>query len=158
MFERSIAHGMLLCGVVLSAAAGSASVSFRTPVNYNVGSNPTVVATGDFNGDGKPDLAIVNAGDPNANDPGGISILLGNGDGTFQSAINFDAGNNPGSVAIGDFDGDGKDDLAVQRQGNGENDAGDVTIFISNGDGTFTKGQVITSVVLPSALVIADFD
>lgn len=143
---------------LLCAAAGSASVSFRTAVAYPVGNNPAFVAQGDFNADGKPDLVVVNAGDRNLSNPGGISILLGNGDGTFQPAMDFSAGNNPASVAVGDFDGDGKDDLAVQRPGDGQSDAGDITIFISNGDGSFRKGQVITSVLVPSALLAADFN
>ena len=62
---------------------------------------------GDFNGDGKPDLAVANSGSNN------VSVLLGNGDGTFQAAVNYAAGNAPNSVAVGDFNGDGKADLAV---------------------------------------------
>lgn len=85
-----------------SLAQGSPSVSFRPPVNYSVGSNPIAVAVGDFNNDGKPDLAVVNAGGTNANDAGDISILLGNGDGTYQSALNFTDGNNPTALVAAD--------------------------------------------------------
>jgi len=62
---------------------------------------------GDFNGDGIPDLAVVNRG---AND---LSILLGNGDGSFQAAKDFGAGDSPIGAAVGDFNGDGALDLAV---------------------------------------------
>jgi len=65
------------------------------------------VAVGDFNGDGKPDLAVANEYSDN------VSVLLGNGDGSFQAAQNFGADNHPFSVAVGDFNGDGKPDLAV---------------------------------------------
>jgi hypothetical protein len=55
------------------------------------------VAVGDFNGDGRRDLAVANEGSNN------VSVLLGNGDGTFQAARNFAAGSSPDSVAVGDF-------------------------------------------------------
>jgi len=64
------------------------------------------VAVGDFNGDGKLDLAVVNSGH-------NVAVLLGNGDGTFPEAPGFGAGYDPDSVAVGDFNGDGKADLAV---------------------------------------------
>ena len=67
----------------------------------------SLVAVGDFNGDGKLDLVTANAG---ADD---VSVLLGNGNGTFQAPTNIGIGSNPQSVAVGDFNGDGKLDLAV---------------------------------------------
>jgi uncharacterized repeat protein (TIGR02543 family) len=75
---------------------------------------------GDFNGDGKQDLAVANQG-------GDVSILLGNGDGTFQPAVNFGAGTTPLSVAVGDFNGDGKQDLAVANNG-----SNNVSILLRN--------------------------
>jgi hypothetical protein len=99
VFIKWIAHRMFLFSMLLCAAAGSASVSFRAAVSYPVNTNPTAVAVGDFNGDHKADLAVVNAGDPHQKNPGGISILLGNGDGTFQAAKNFMDGNNPMTIA-----------------------------------------------------------
>ena len=59
------------------------SVTFAPAVNYGAGNSPVTVAVGDFNGDGKQDLAVANGGDNN------VSILLGNGDGTFHSAVNY---------------------------------------------------------------------
>ena len=70
------------------------------------------VAVGDFNGDGKPDLAVAN-NYSNTYGTGTASVLLGNGDGTFQTPQNFAAGTSPESVGVGDFNGDGKPDLAV---------------------------------------------
>jgi hypothetical protein len=60
------------------------------------------VTVGDFNGDGFPDLAVTNGADL-----GTISVLLGNGDGTFRAPLNYAAGGTPARVAVGDFNGDG---------------------------------------------------
>ncbi len=84
------------------------------------------MAVGDFNGDGKLDLAVANFA---TND---VSVLLGNGDGTFQTAMNFGAGTQPESLVTGDFNGDGILDLAVANDS-----AGNVSMLVGNGDGTF---------------------
>src|ERR1019366_1460795 len=69
---------------------------------FGTANNAQSVATGDFNNDGFADLAVVNQAANN------ISILLGNGDGTFQTAVNYPAGTNPIQVVVADFNGDGK--------------------------------------------------
>src|SRR5262249_24953246 len=81
--------------------------SFPAPLAFDVGSYPRSVAVGDFNGDGTPDLAVANYYSNN------VSVLLGNGDGSFQPARNFAAGTRPDSVAVADLNGDGIPDLAV---------------------------------------------
>jgi hypothetical protein len=100
--------------------------SFAAAVDLQVGSNPWSVAIGDFNGNGKADLAVANKGS------GNVSILLGNGNGTFQATVNYSVGASPTSVAVGDFNGDGKADLAVANSG-----SMNVSILLGNGDGTF---------------------
>src|SRR5438309_9763092 len=82
-------------------------VSFIAHKDFISGFAPASVAVGDFNGDRVQDLAVANYNDNT------ISVLLGNGDGTFQPARTFGVGINPQSVAVGDFNGDGRLDLAV---------------------------------------------
>ena len=110
----------------VSVLLGKDDGTFQAPVNYAADLSPVAVAVGDFNGDGKPDLAIVNT------DSNDISVLLGNGDGTFQAASNFDTGGNPVALAIADFNGDGKLDLVVANSSGAS-----VSVLSGNGDGTF---------------------
>src|SRR5262245_57236370 len=80
---------------------------FVAPLAFDAGGFPAYVAVGEFNGDGFLDLTTAN---PFSDD---VSVLLGNGDGTFQAAHTFPAGSRPQSVAVGEFNGDGRLDLAV---------------------------------------------
>ena len=80
-----------------------------------------------------------------------VSVLLGNGDGSFQSAVNYGAGDGPSSVAIGDLNGDANLDLAVANRY-----SDNVSVLLGNGDGSFQKrGELQTPVtrlfLLPSA-------
>ena len=106
------------------------------------------MATGDFNGDGVPDLAVVNAGS--------VLIFLGKGDGTFTVVP---SSSNPGAsaitVAVGDFNRDGIADLAVT---NGTT-AGMVTILLGNGDGTFRAGPgPLAAGMSAVGITVADFN
>src|ERR1700674_3738612 len=126
--NRNLAVALVLL-ISLGYPAESGAVDFAPAKTYPVGTSPSAVVVGDFNGDGKPDLAVANSGSNN------VSILLGNGDGTFQPAVNFDAGLSPNSIAVGDFNGDGRLDLAVLQTGNPTNSvAGAVSILLGNGD------------------------
>jgi hypothetical protein len=106
--------------------------SFLAPVSCAAGSNPQAVAVGDFTNNGKFDLVVANGGSNS------VSVLLGNGNGTFQPAKTFAVGADPVSVAVGDFNGDGKLDIVTANLG------GSLSILLGNGDGTFQAAQDIT--------------
>ena len=114
----------------ISILLGNGDGTFQAHVDYAAGPAPNGVAVGDFNGDGKLDLAVANG---SSNVASTVSILLGNGDGTFQAPVSYPASINPASVATVDFNHDGKLDLAVV------NNIGSVSILLGNGDGTFQK-------------------
>lgn len=109
---------------------GSGNGLFSSSNQYFVGGLPQSLAVGDFNGDGKSDLVTANYS------TGEVNVLLGNGDGTFQAAINSDSNLTFGfgaiSVAVADFDADGKSDLAVGQYG-----SPGLSVLMGNGDGTF---------------------
>jgi FG-GAP-like repeat len=95
--------------------------------SFPAGAIPTDIATGDFNGDGRLDWVVSNAGDNS------LDLYLGNGDGTSKLPVIIPvSGNSPLAVAVGDLNGDGKLDLVVA-----EADSNMVGIFFGNGDGTF---------------------
>src|SRR5277367_6701136 len=75
--------------------------------SVNVGSDPSAIAVGDLNGDGIPDVVVANQYDNS------ISILFGNGDGTFQPQLTLATDPNPDAVAIADLNGDGNQDVVV---------------------------------------------
>ena len=133
---------------VVSNPAILAAIDFAAPTRYLVGMSPTAIAVGDFNGDGKIDIAVANNGS------GDVSILLGNGDGTFQPAVNFTAGNSPKAIAVGDFNGDGELDLAVEDESLVDTS---VSILLGNGDGTFQAPETLSLTSL-AWMAVADFD
>src|SRR5436190_24156042 len=94
----------------VSVLLGNGDGSFQPVRFFSAGAAMSKsLAAGDFNGDGKVDLIVANAGSNN------VSMLLGNGDGTFQAALTFAVGDHPQFVAVGDFNGDRKLDAAVAR-------------------------------------------
>src|SRR5712691_8484632 len=120
------------------------------------GGFPWYIAEGDFNGDGKPDLVVSNV------DSNTVSVLLGNGDGTFLPAVSFPVGPNPWYFAVGDFNGDGKLDLAVAYYGCSldcsVSPSNTVMVFLGNGDGTFRPASQLTVGNGPAGVAVGDFN
>jgi len=131
----------------VTAVAGGA---FNAPQTVS-SANAAAVAVGDFNGDGVADLAIA----PSAGNE--LNVLLGMGSGTFSSPAVYGAVL-PGasiwnSVAVGDFNGDGKPDIVVGLAGENA-----VSVFLGNGDGTFQAGVHFPVAAPPYAVIVADFN
>jgi protocatechuate 3,4-dioxygenase beta subunit len=125
---------------------GNGDGTFQTAVAHvtnpaaNGNSQASFVLAGDFNGDGKVDLATVNANSPN------LGILLGNGDGTFQTAALAGLPSQPLKLAIGDFNGDGKADLATNN----------ANILLGRGDGTFQAPVTYATGSNPLTVAVGD--
>ena len=106
-------------------------------------------AAADINGDGKLDVVAVNSSNH-------VSVALGNGDGTFQPAVNYQVGEMPSAVAIADFDGDGTLDLAVSNLS--LNAAGSLSFLAGKGDGTFRPAVTVDAGTFPSSTITGDFN
>ncbi len=118
--------------VLVSGRGITASSPVSGTATFGVGQFPTGVTVGDFNGDGKPDAAVANYG-PTGGDS--VSVLLGNGNGTFQPGIkvNLGAGTNPFAIATGKFTA-GSNNLSIVT---GNWTSKSLSVIVGNGDGTF---------------------
>jgi hypothetical protein len=201
LYDGSDLHGTKATG---GGDAGAHMFAFAVPATYPVGAGPIDVASGDFDGDGKPDLVVANNGDSSltvlinqgagAFAPAGAAIsvcpsptsltvgdfngdhnvdvavvcddetgatpvgrgrvLFGDGSGRFGTPKPFDAaGQIPRGVATADFDGDGHLDLAIALEM-----SGGVSVLYGNGDGTFARPAVHSTGMSPEWLVVADLD
>jgi hypothetical protein len=146
-----------LNGDTVSILLGNGNGTFGTQTTYATGDYPAAVIAEDFNGDNKLDLAVADsncdaAGTCSAT--GFVSVLLGNGNGTFQPHVQYASGSGPQALLAADFNRDGRLDLAVANAR--ENT---VSVFIGQGDGTFgTRNDQSTGGTSPSSVVTADFN
>ena len=114
---------------------------------FTVGAGPFAVAAADLNGDGQPDLVAANYDDNT------ISVLLGNGDGSFQKQRTFPVGLEPHSVAVADVNGDGRPDLVVANMGKST-----VSVLLGNGHGEFLDHQTFPVRANPIFVAVADIN
>src|SRR5262249_35295248 len=104
--------------------------------------------TADFNNDGRSDLAVADYGGRS------VTVLLGNGNGTFQNGLNSSAdSNNPVGLGVADFDGGGNPDL-----GGGDISGNQVAVLPGNGDGTFRSSVLSNAGPAASFLTVGDFN
>jgi hypothetical protein len=134
---------------------GSMTVSFAPRQDLATGTEPQSVAVGHLSGAGFPDLAVANLGTYPYTDSS-VSVLVGNGDGTFQAARNFAAGSAANSVAVGDFNGDGRQDLVVT---NAFTPDGTASVLLNNTQITISRGlatgTISSALEAPAAIAVA---
>ena len=141
----SVALGLF---ALMASTLWAATISFRLAATVPLGAGPESIAVGDLNGDGILDLVTANIESHN------VSVLLGNGDGTFQPAQNLSVGGlHPHEVAVYDLNQDGALDVITANT-----KSGDVSILMGNGDGTFQPAIQIPLGDGPTALAVEDFN
>src|SRR2546423_9801791 len=148
--------------VLINGGPNGLGKSFAPAVNYAVGTNPVFVVAGDilstnpgahipidFNHDGKRDIVAVNRASNS------VSVLLGNGNGTFQGAHSYASGTDPVAAAANDLNGDGATDLVVAN-----NSADSYTVLLANGGGGFNAGasHALSAGSHPTVVGLADLN
>jgi hypothetical protein len=139
----------------ISVLLGNGDGTFGAKTDFGTAARPVSLACADLNADGKPDLVVAC---PTV-DPriaiGRVSVLLGNGDGTFgtHTEFGFNPASSPGAVAIGDLNGDARPDLALVPVGSSS-----VGVLLGNGDGTFGAQTDFGTGSYSSSVAIADLN
>jgi hypothetical protein len=136
---------------------GNGDGTFQGAARHQVGdfNDASGLAAADFNGDGTLDLVVAHGGDASGNGSV-VSVLLGNGDGTFQDPTIIPVPRNPFSIAVGDFNGDGIPDIVTAGVGNLFS-PGTVSVLLGHGDGTFAAPVVYQVGLDPAAVIVGDF-
>ena len=137
---------------LLQIMTGNGDGTFSIGPNYPLAADGAAIATGDLNGDGIPDIVVALPSYIDNNVfPGSIVVFLGKGDGTFQNPITTVAGNGISGFVVSDFNGDGKQDVAITNY-----DWADISLLLGKGDGTFETPMQNSAG--GGAIVAADFD
>jgi hypothetical protein len=145
----NVGYNSVDIGVLLGRGDGS----FHGPQSVNAGGVAMYLAAGDFNGDGRMDLAVTLNTEA-------VAILLGNGDGTFQPPVTYPVETSPQGLAVADLNSDGKPDLAVVNFCGHRPRCyhGTVSILLGRGDGTFTRQKSYFVGIEPLWVGVADFN
>ena len=138
----------------VSLLLGNGNGTLQPPLTILGGGNkPYTITAGDFNRDGNRDLALANFGD-NAPTDTTVSVVLGNGNGTFQMARVLQVQRGPLWVSVADFNGDGADDIVTANFGGTDT----VSVLLGNNDGTFQAARNFPAGSGPSSVAAGDFD
>jgi hypothetical protein len=135
----------------VSILLGNGDGTFQPQVTFPTAVAPEELVAGDLNRDGKLDLVTANRFQ-DTGDTGGISVLLGNGDGSFQEHVDYDQAVNAGLLTIGDFNQDGDLDLIYDAGA----PIGMFSFLRGNGDGTFQPAVRFPADLSPGGLTTAD--
>lgn len=133
----------------LSVLISNGDGSLHKAKTYTVSAVTQTVATGDFNNDGKVDIVSGTNGNRN----GFVSVLLGNGDGTFQGAVDTALALHPVAIAVGDFNHDNKLDVVISEFFSRQ---GDVAVLLGNGDGTLQAPVTYSVGAVPGRVAVGD--
>ncbi|MFO0950111.1 MAG: FG-GAP-like repeat-containing protein [Isosphaeraceae bacterium] len=149
----------------VSVLLGKGDGTFQPRVVYAATNFPNTVTAADFNNDGATDLVVVNQNVDSVNyGDDTVSVLLGNGDGTFRPRVDYPVTRSASSFTVGDFNGDGFPDLVAPDPSQGwddalgGNDPGGLSVLIGNGDGTFQPRKNTPFSEWTSRLAVADFN
>ncbi|MCC5878214.1 MAG: VCBS repeat-containing protein, partial [Candidatus Sumerlaeia bacterium] len=149
-FHQQVTLLVLFILAVMASANTSQAQQWRgfpSKTGPAAGDSTQGVTTGDFNGNGITDIATANEG------AGTVSVLLGNGDGTFAAAVNYAVGDSPWSVTTGDFNGNGITDIVTANE-----DSGNVSVLLGKGDGTFAAAVNYDVGASPRCVTTGDFN
>jgi Bacterial Ig-like domain (group 3)/FG-GAP-like repeat len=166
-FNNDGRQDLLISGVdgTLSVALSNGDGTFQAPVAIPMPSLDCPLdyaATGDLNGDGSPDIVVAYAGDTwcggSGSTPSGYFVILGNGNGTFQTPAFTPYGTELYSVTIADMNGDGKPDLVLNDLPIYTSGTFAIDLLLGNGDGTFNSGSVVYSDYIVSQVIAGDYN
>ena len=140
---------LAITSLALGVASGQSLPSYTPPVSFPA-PGALAAASGDLNGDGRVDVVTANGV---ATGSHGVSVLLSNGDGSFQAAQNFATNTDPSAVVLGDFNGDGKLDVAATNR-----TANTLSILLGNGDGTLQPATMVALSDSPIGIAASDLN
>lgn len=148
-------HSHFGCQSSIEVLLGKGDGTFTSVSVFGGGSLYGAIAVGDFNGDGKPDLAILQSafGSYSSGASNAVGVFLGNGDGTFQGQQVYSAGGEPWGLVVGDFNGDGRLDWAITNS-----EDGTVSVLLGAGDGTFNAPETYATGSHPHGLATGDLN
>ena len=141
-------------GKAVAVLMGDGAGRFSTPVHFTTAYKPHSIVVGDFNKDLKPDVAVTSTNTESATSTDGyVEVLLGNGAGGLLASTPFRVGESPRGIVTGDFNRDGKPDLAAANKSNS------VSILSGNGAGSFTTASYnLNPGDVPENLAVGDFN
>jgi Tol biopolymer transport system component len=155
LFVSLLALSSLMILVTASGQAVDvcATTTFSEQSTFNFTGFPVSIATGDFNGDGKLDLAVAHQGYAHQGNPNQIYVYIGTGTGSFNAPTGYLTGTQPRSVVVADFNEDGKSDLAAANLGESN-----LSVLLGTGTGSFGSHTTFPTGTSPDSVAIGDFN